>query len=95
VAERSEAGWGGAQCIIDQGQNTLQIPVNVVVPETQYPEPLIRKIAIAFRVAAGMCVEVMLTAVDLDDEALLETDEIDDIAGARGLTAEMVSEPPP
>jgi hypothetical protein len=37
----------------------------------------------------------MLTAVDLDDEALLETDEIDDIAGARGLTAEMVSEPPP
>jgi hypothetical protein len=47
---------GGAQCIIDQGQNTLQVPVNVVVPETQYLESLIRKIAIAFRVAAGMCV---------------------------------------
>src|SRR5216684_4122879 len=36
-------------------------------------------------------IKIMLTSVDLDDEALLETDEIDDIAVARGLAAEVES----
>jgi hypothetical protein len=38
-----------------------------------------------------MRIEVMLTAVDLDDEVVFETDEIYDIAIARGLTAEVES----
>jgi hypothetical protein len=91
VAERSEAGWGIAQRLVDHDQNALQVPINFVVPEAQSPEPLVGKVTIALRVAPGVRVEAMLTAVDLDDETLLETDEIDDMTCARGLAAKMKS----
>src|SRR5713226_13791 len=91
VAERSEAGWGSPQRVIDERQHALQIPIDLVVPETQYPEALVAKILVALRVAPRMHIKIMLTSVDLGDEALLETDEIDDIAVARGLAAEVES----
>ncbi len=91
MAERSEAGWGIAQRVIDQSQHALEIPIDFIVPETQYPEALADKMFVALRVAPRMRIEIMLTAVDLDDEALLETDEIDDIVIARSLAAEVES----
>jgi hypothetical protein len=83
VAERSEAGWGIAQRLIDQRKHTLQIPVDFIIPETQHPEALARKMAVALGVAPGMHIEVMLTAVDLDDEAMLEANEIEDVTRGR------------
>src|SRR5712692_3312211 len=89
--EPGEAGWGSPQRVIDERQHALQIPIDLVVPETQYPEALVAKILIALRVAPRMHIEIMLTAIDLYDETLLETDEVDDIAVARGLAAEVES----
>jgi hypothetical protein len=91
VAERSEAGWGIAQRLVDHDQNALQVSINFVVPEAQSPEPLAGKVPIALRVAPRMGIEVMLTAVNLDNQTLLETDKIDDVASARRLTAKMES----
>jgi hypothetical protein len=91
VAERSEAGWGVAQRIVDQRQHAVQIPIDFIVPETQYPEALDDKVMVPPRITPGMCIEVMLTAVDLDDEAVFETDEIYDISIAWGLAAEVKS----
>ena len=50
---------------------------------------------IALRVAPCVGIEVMLTAIDLDDETLLDTNKIDDMARARGLAAKMESALPP
>jgi hypothetical protein len=40
-------------------------------------------------VTLGMGIEVMLAAIDLDDEAVLETDEIYNIVVTPGLSAEV------
>src|ERR1043166_4636418 len=84
-------GGGTPQRVVDQRQHALQIAIDLVIPETQYPEALVAKILVALRVAPRMHIEIMLTAIDLYDETLLETDEIDDMAVARGLSAEVES----
>jgi hypothetical protein len=49
---------------------------------------LLGKILIALRVAPRVQIEIMLTAIDLYNQTLLETDEIDDRAIARGFRQE-------
>jgi hypothetical protein len=46
-------------------------------------------VIISLRVALGMGIEIMLPAVDLDDEAVFETDEIYNIVVTRRLSAEV------
>jgi hypothetical protein len=87
VAERSEAGWGLVQRVVDQREHSFQIAIDFIVPETQYPASVIGKVIVAHRIASGKRIEVMLT----DDEAVLETDEIYDITITRGLAAEVKS----
>jgi hypothetical protein len=89
VAERSEAGWGIAQRVIDQSQNTLQIPIHFVVPETQYAEPLTGKMTVTNSIASSMGIEIVLAAIDFDNETVLQTDEIYDMPLARRLPAEV------
>jgi hypothetical protein len=48
VAERSEAGWGIAQRVVDCHQDTL--PIEFIVPETQDPEPLADEVIVALRI---------------------------------------------
>jgi hypothetical protein len=91
VAERSEAGWGSAERVIDERQDAVQIAIDFIVPESQHPEALVGKVIVALRIAASMRIEIMLTAIDLDQESMPETDEVYDIAVAWGLTAEVES----
>ena len=91
MGERSEAGWGVAQRIVDHRQHALQISIDFIVPETQYREASAGEVIVAFRIAPRMRSEIMLTAIDLNHEAVFETDEIYDMAVARGLPAEMES----
>lgn len=91
MAERSEAGWGSPQEAIDQRQHAVQIPINLIVPEAQHPEALACKVIVTSRIVSSMRSEVVLTAVNFDDEAVLETNEIYDIGVPRGLAAEMES----
>jgi hypothetical protein len=46
-------------------------------------------VSIALGITACMRIEVMLTAIDLDDKAMLEADEVDDEVVARRLPAKM------
>jgi hypothetical protein len=66
------------QRLVDEGQHAFQIAINFIVPETQYAEALADKMVVALRVTSGMAIQVMLAAIDLDDKALLETDEVYD-----------------
>jgi hypothetical protein len=40
VAERSEAGWGITQRVVDCHQDAFEIPIEFIVPEAQDPEPV-------------------------------------------------------
>jgi hypothetical protein len=86
---------GVAQRLFDPREYPLQIVINVVVPKTQYFEPLIGKMTVPLRIAACMHIEVMLTAINLDDEAQSETDEIEYVTLARSLATEVESSIPP
>jgi hypothetical protein len=66
VAERSEAGWGIVQRVVDHRQHALQIAVNLIVPESQHPEASVGEVIVALRIAPGMRIKVMLTAIELD-----------------------------
>jgi hypothetical protein len=59
--------------------------------KTQYLEPFAGKAIVAPSVTPGMRIEIMLATVDLDDEAVFETDEIDDTTIERGLAPEVKS----
>jgi len=91
VAERSEARWGVAQRIVDHRQHALQISIDFIVPETQYREASAGEVIVTLRIAPRMRIEIMLTAIDLNYEVVFETDEIYDMAVARGLPAETES----
>jgi hypothetical protein len=85
---------GVAQRVFDPREYSLQFVIDVVVPKTQYSEPLIGKMMVALRIVACMHIKVMLTAIKLDDGAPPEADEIDNIALARSLAAEVESATP-
>jgi hypothetical protein len=82
---------GAAQSVIYDGDNAFQIAIDVIIPEPQHSETLFVKVTIALRVTSGVGVEVMLTAVDLDQHSVLETDKIYNVAVARSLAAEVKS----
>jgi len=76
---------GVAQRIIDHRQHALQISIDFIVPETQYREASAGEVIVTLRIAPRMRIEIMLTAIDLNYEVVFETDEIYDMAVARGL----------
>jgi hypothetical protein len=80
---------GAPQCLVNYGEDAFQILIDVVIPETQYSEPIRRECLIAIRITPGMSVEVMLPAVDFDDETVLEADKVNDITIARRLPSKM------
>jgi hypothetical protein len=82
---------GAVQRLVDQGENALHIPVNLIVPKSQNPKALVPQIVVARCVALGMCVEVMLASIYFDHEAMLQTDKVDNVIRPRGLTPEVVS----
>lgn len=82
-----EAGRVGAysrpKCSVDSLQCTDQILVNVIVPKPQNSKSVAHKILIATSIFFGMALEIVLTAVYLNNELVFEAHDIDDIAIAR------------
>ena len=89
AAERSEAGWGLAQRLVDYRKNPLEIVINIVVPKPQHSETFYGEALIALCVTLGVSIEIMLSAVDLDDETMFQTHEVHDEIIARRLAAKM------
>jgi len=89
VAVHRTAGWGTAQRFIDHCKYAFEISIDVVVPEPQYPEALTHQAQIALRITLRMDIEVVLAAVELDDETMFQASKIDDKIIARSLTPKM------
>jgi hypothetical protein len=62
-----------------------------VVPESQRSETFFRKLIIAFGIKPRVRIQIMLSAIDFDDQTMLEADEINDVARSRRLAPEMES----
>jgi hypothetical protein len=68
VAVRRTAGWGGlAKRFVDRCQHAVQIPIDIVVPETQHAEAAVREIPVSPDVLCGMCVERVLATINFHD----------------------------
>jgi hypothetical protein len=70
-------------------QDTSQISVRVAIPESQYAKPITHDVPVAHSISRGVIVEIVLAAIDFDDQPLLQANEIDNEAVARRLAAEM------
>ena len=80
---------GVMQRSIDLSENAREIPIDLVVPQTQNSESLPPKMIIACAIALSMGIEVVLPAVDLDNHKMLEADEIHNDIVAWGLPSKV------
>jgi hypothetical protein len=95
VAVRRTAGWGVVQRVIDQCQYTFEVFIDIVVPKAQDLESLLGEMIVTFCVTPRMRIDVMLTAIDFDDEPMFEADKIDDKTVTRRLTTKVKPSPSP
>jgi hypothetical protein len=72
-------------------QYACEIAIHIVIPETENAKAGAFERAVAISIARLMTVEIVLTAVDFDDETMLETDEVHDESFSRSLPAEVIS----
>ena len=84
VAVRRTAGWGGlAKRFVDRCQHAVQIPVDIVVPETQHAEAAVREISVSPGILCGMPVKRMLATVDFYHQPMSHAREVDNVSFAR------------
>jgi hypothetical protein len=60
-------GWGIGQGRIYRFENTAQICIHLVIPKPQDVKAIPRKMPITLLVKPRMIIEIMLTAIDLND----------------------------
>ena len=90
AAEGGRVGWL-SQYSVYRFQHTGEITVDVAVPEPQSAKARPRELAVAGLIASLMRIEIVLTAVDLDDELMLQTNEVDNESLARRLSAKVIA----
>src|SRR5689334_19639316 len=76
VAVRRTDGWGRLQCHVDRCEHAFNIAVDVVVPEAQHFESVAFETLVAQSIAPRVLFEIMLAAVNLNDEAMPQADEV-------------------
>jgi hypothetical protein len=68
----------GYERLVDKRHHALQIAIDFIVPEAQHSETFARQATVMLHIAPDMRIEIVLTAIDLDDEPVSETDEVYD-----------------
>ena len=84
-----------AESLVDRLQDTGKIAADVAIPEPENTKTGSRQCVVAILTANLMRIKIVLAAVDLDNKAMLEANEIHDKALARRLPAEMIAWLPP
>lgn len=77
----------GSECVQDQFERPVRVAQDVVVPETEDGEPLAFQPPSAFGILRRL--NRMLSAIHLDDQPALMTNEVDDEAADRGLPSKV------
>ena len=89
VAEGDRVGVLRLQRGIDRFQHADQVLIDVAIPKSQHAKPVADEMPIAQSISRGVIIEIVLAAVDFDNQLLLQANEVDDEAVARRLAAEM------
>jgi hypothetical protein len=69
----------------------VKIVVDLVIPKSQHSETAAFKTIVAHPIASRVVIEIMLTAINLNDEAMSHAHEVDNRAAARRLATKMKS----
>ena len=90
------AAYGGRvgsllKCGVDHLQYSGKVAVDLVVPKPQNTKSTPFEAAGTNRIARGVVIKIVLTAINFDNEPVLETDKIDDVIVARRLPTKMKS----
>ena len=71
--------------------NHIEVPVDLIVPEPDYPEAQSFKKRCPFSIMTALLPGAVCGAIDFDNKLFLNTEEIDDIAPAGHLPPEFES----
>jgi hypothetical protein len=91
AAEGGRVGFAIPECGVDCLQHIIKISVNVAIPKAQNAKSGMRQFLIAFTIFGGVRFQIVLAAIDLNDQGMLHASEIDYVPAARCLPAEMKS----
>jgi len=89
VAEGDRVGVLALQRRVYRLQDTGQIPIHVGIPKSQHAEPIADEMPVAHSISCGVIIEIVLAAIDFDDQLLLQANEIDDETIVRRLATKM------
>jgi hypothetical protein len=95
AAAGGRVGWAFRQNRSNRFQNARQIPIDIAIPKSQHAEAFRRKLVVTANIARMVLIEIVLTAINLDDEMMFHANEIDDVSLAWRLPAEVEPARPP
>jgi hypothetical protein len=78
-----------SQRLIDRFQYSRKIAIDVAIPKSQNAKAGLLERVVAARVTQLVRTEVVLAAVDFDNQLMLHTDEVHDKAFTRRLSAKV------
>jgi hypothetical protein len=80
---------GGTECFINCRKHAFQVPIHFVVPEAKDPIFHSHKEFVTDSITPRMDIEIVLSAVNLDDEVMLGANEVHDVGAEWRLPSEM------
>ncbi len=85
-------GWPLIEGLNNSFDYTIQLSIDLIIPEAQYSIPGLFKKLIPRGVALNILFEGMLPSIDLDNELSATTFKIDDVRRKRRLPAEVMTQ---
>jgi hypothetical protein len=89
AAEGGRVGCAPAQLGAYRLQHAIEITIDIAVPEPKDSKASTCETGVTARIARSVFIEVVLPAIEFDDEPVLHTDEVDNETFARRLSPEM------
>jgi hypothetical protein len=72
-------------------QDAAQVSIHIAVPKPQHAKARARQLSVARQILVGIRLQIVMAAINFDDQGMLQANEINDEAFARRLTPEMKS----
>jgi hypothetical protein len=91
AAEGGRVGCTLAECGVDGLENAGQVAIHIAVPKSQNAKTGPAQRVVAIPIACLVRVEIVLTAVDLNGEAMPKANEVHDVSLSGRLAAEVIA----
>ncbi len=88
AAKGGRVGRSLGQCGVNSLQNAKQISIDIAIPKAEHARAFMCKIVIPIFVVRTMGIEIVLTAIELNDKPIFQTHKIDNKAMSAALAVE-------